>query len=125
MLIPVEVSFRHMNHSDAVEEAVRRRAEKLDRFHPRLTSCRVVVEAANRRASAKTVVYRVRVDVTLPGGEIVAERQPSLEPFHEDIHVAIHEAFDRARREIQDYAERQRGEVKAHAGEPVSVRRGG
>jgi len=114
----LEISFRHMRHSEAVEQAVRQRADKLLRFHPRITNCRVVVEAANRKNSAKAVVYRVRVDVTVPGAEIVASREPSLKPLHEDVNVAIHEAFDSARRELQDVAGRMRWEVKQHEAHP-------
>jgi ribosomal subunit interface protein len=114
MLIPVEVSFRHMAQSNAIEEEIRRKADKLDRFYPRITGCRVVVEASNRRTSTKAMLYRVRVDVTVPGGEIVAERQPSHQPLHEDLHIAIRDAFDSMKRELQDYAEKQRGEVKIH-----------
>jgi ribosomal subunit interface protein len=114
MLIPVEVSFRHMAQSDAIEEEVRRKAEKLDRFYPRITGCRVVVEASNRRTSTKAMLYRVRVEVIVPGGEIVAERQPSHQPLHDDIHVAIRDAFDSMKRELQDYADKQRGDVKVH-----------
>lgn len=118
MLIPVEVSFRHMAHSVAIEEAVRQKADKLERFYPRIMGCRVVVEASNRRTSTKAMLYRVRVDVTVPGGEIVAERQPSREPLHEDVHAAIRDAFDSLKRELQDYAERQRGDVKVHEPPP-------
>lgn len=114
MLIPLEVTFRHMAHSNAIEEAVRQKAEKLEQFYPRIISCRVAVEASNRRTSTKALLYRVRVDVTVPGGEIVAERQPSHQPLHEDIHIAIRDAFDSMKRELQDYAEKQRGDVKIH-----------
>jgi ribosomal subunit interface protein len=114
MQIPVEVTFRHMAHSNAVEEAVRQKVEKLEQFYPRITACRVAVEASNRRTSSKSRLYRVRVDVTLPGGEIVAERQPSHQPFHEDLHIAIRDAFECMKRELQDYAERRRGYVKSH-----------
>jgi ribosomal subunit interface protein len=114
----LEISFRHMAHSDAVEQAVRERADKLLRFHPRITNCRVVIEASNRKNSSKAVVYRVRIGINVPGAEVVAEREPSLKPAHEDINVAIHEAFDSARRELQDLVGRMRWDVKQHEPHP-------
>jgi hypothetical protein len=61
----------------------------------------------------------VRVDLTVPGGELAVTRGPSpLHQAHEDPLVAIRDAFDAARRELMDYARRQRGQVKAHAARP-------
>jgi ribosomal subunit interface protein len=113
MQIPLEVTFRNMRHSDAIEEAVRKRAEKLDRYHPRIMACRVMVEASHHR-STKGAVYHVRVDVTVPGGEFVAHREPPLQNFHEDVYIAIRDAFDRVRRELEDHARAQRGDTKTH-----------
>jgi ribosome-associated translation inhibitor RaiA len=114
MQIPIEVSFRGMESSVSIADEVRDRAAKLERFYPRMTSCRVIVEAAHHR-HVKGTVYHVRVDITVPGREIVAEREPEPQRFHEDVYLAIRDAFDEARRELQDYARVQRGEVKAHA----------
>ncbi|MFT3774480.1 MAG: HPF/RaiA family ribosome-associated protein [Minicystis sp.] len=118
MVIPLEVTFRHMAHSNSLEEAVRQKAEKLEQIYPRIISCRVAIEAENKRTSTKAMVYRVRVDVTVPGGEIVGARAPAHQPFHEDIQIAIRDAFDSARRELQDYVGRQRGYVKSHEPRP-------
>ncbi len=123
MQIPIELSFRGMESSPAIAAEVRERAAKLERFFPRITSCRVIVEAAHHR-HVKGTVYHVRVDITVPGREIVAEREPEPQRFQEDVYVAIRDAFDEARRELQDYARVRRGEVKAHAPrEPADVGR--
>jgi ribosomal subunit interface protein len=114
MVIPVEVTFRNIAHSDAIETAVREHAAKLDRFHPRITSCRVVIEASHRRSRTAGTVYDVRVDVMVPGGELFAHGEPPPQRFHEDVYIAIREAFDRMRREIEDHARRQRWDVKSH-----------
>lgn len=118
MVIPLEITFRNMARSDAVEAAVRARAAKLDRFHPRIMACRVIIEALHRRAARAGTVYHVRVDVTVPRGEMVGHQEPPPQRFHEDVYIAIRDAFDRVRRELEDHARRQRGDVKHHEARP-------
>jgi ribosome-associated translation inhibitor RaiA len=112
MVLPVELTFRNMAHSGAIEEEVRERAAKLDKFHPRITSCRVVVEAANRRGSRS--IFHVRLDVTVPGHEFASHSEPPPGRFHEDVHVAVRDAFDQMGRKLEDHARLQRGDVKQH-----------
>lgn len=124
-----------MAPSRAIEADIRAKAAKLDRFYDKVMGCRVVVEAPHRHRH-KGKRYHVRIDLTVPGGELVIKRDPRLitgtplsvqkvpgvelaetrEPSkyagHEDIHVSIRDAFDAARRKLQDYARRQRGDVK-------------
>jgi len=113
MKLPLEVTFRNLAHSDAVEASVRQHAERLDRFHPNIMGCRVAIEASHRHHH-KGNTYKVRVDVTVPGSEIVASRAPGEHQAHEDLYVAVRDAFDAVRRQIEDHARRRRGEVKHH-----------
>ena len=84
MVIPVQVTFRNMSTSEALEAVIRERAAKLDRFHPHIMACRVAVEAARHR-HMRGSVFHVRFDVTVAHGEVVVtarlcvqrvERQP-------------------------------------------------
>jgi ribosomal subunit interface protein len=118
MMIPLELTFRNMGHSDAIEAAVRERAAKLERYYPRIISCRVIVEELHRRENAPGISYHVRVDVRVPGGEFVGDKEPPPQRFHEDVYVALRDAFDGVRRELEDHARRQRGEVKTHEKHP-------
>ncbi len=115
MLLPVQVSFRDMDRSAAVERAVRRRAAGLDRYYPGITGCRVMVEAPHRR-HRRGRLYRVRVEVTVPGREVVSRRHPARHGAHEDVYVAVRDAFDAARRQLMDRIRHRRGQVKAHEG---------
>jgi ribosomal subunit interface protein len=103
-----------MEPSEAVEARVRERAERLERYYDRITSCRVVVEAPHRHGRQGTL-YHVRVDLTVPDGEILVTRERGDAHAHEDVYVAIRDAFDAARRSLEDFARRQRGEIKQHA----------
>jgi cold shock CspA family protein len=118
MVIPMDIRFRHMARSAAVEEVVRRRGDKLDQLYPRVTSCRVLIEALHRMPRLRGVVHHVRVDITVPGGELVARREPPHLHFHEDVFVAVRDAFDSVCRELQDYARLRRGDVKVHEPRP-------
>jgi ribosomal subunit interface protein len=113
MDIPLQVSFRNMDHSDAVEAQVRERAAKLENFFRRITSCRVVVEAPERR-HRKGKLYHVRIELAVPGRELIVSRHPSQKHAHEDVYVAIRDAFDAARRQLEDHARKLAGKVKSH-----------
>jgi ribosomal subunit interface protein len=115
MVIPVQVTFRNMSTSDALETAIREKAAKLDRFHPRIMACRVAVEAARHR-HMKGNVFHVRFDVTVAHGEVVASSDTNAPTPHENVYTALSEAFHEIRRRLEDHAQRIRGEVKHHGG---------
>jgi cold shock CspA family protein/ribosome-associated translation inhibitor RaiA len=111
MQLPLQVSFRHMEHSEAIEALIRERAAKLDSFSDHIMSCRVVVEPAGKHHQHGNL-YEVRIDLTVPGEEIAVTREPSQHTESKDIHVALRDAFDSARRQLEDYVRRRRGSVK-------------
>jgi len=111
MQLPLQVSFRHMEHSDAIEAIVRQKAAMLDKFANRIMGCRVVVEPSGKHHEHGNL-YEVRIDLTVPGEEIAVTREPSQHTEYKDIHVALRDAFDSARRKLEDYVRRRRGSVK-------------
>lgn len=114
MQLPLQITFRHMDPSAALEARIRQRSEELDQFFGRIISCRVVVEKAARRHQQGNL-FEVRVDLSIPGREIVVGREPGLNHAHEDPYVAVRDAFDAARRLLEDSVRRRRGEAKTHA----------
>ena len=112
MQVPLQVSFRHMEHSEAIEALVREKVAKLDASPDHIMGCRVVVEPAGKHHEHGNL-YEVRIDITVPGEEIVVTREPSEHAEYKDIQVAIRDAFDSARRRLEDYVRRRRGAVKA------------
>lgn len=98
MQIPLQITLRNIAKSEAVEAAIRKKAEKLDRFHRHIVSCRVVVEIPSRhKQQGKEFV--VRLDIKVPGSEIVVTHD-----HHEDLYVALHEAFHAAQRRLEAHA---------------------
>ena len=75
MEIPLQITFRNMPPSEAIEDNIREKLSKLESFYDRIMSCRVIVEAPHRH-HRKGNVYEVRIDLTVPGGELVINRSP-------------------------------------------------
>lgn len=109
MQTTLQITVRGMDHSDALDQHIRERAEKLDRIYPKLMGCRIVAELQDRHKH-QGKHFAVRVDLTAPGKEIVVNRQHA-----EDVYVALRDAFDAAKRQLEAYAEIQRGGVKSHS----------
>lgn len=117
MQIPLQITFQNMEPSDAVEANVRKKADELERFAEHITRCRVIVEAPHKHQH-KGNIYGVKIDITLPGDEIIVSRHPEQNHAHEDIYVAIRDAFNAARRQLEDYLRIRGNKVKAHEVEP-------
>lgn len=133
MTQPVRITFRNMPASPALEHEVRSRAAWLETFYPGIIASRVTLEIPHRHRERGRPV-QVRIEVSVPGEDIVVSHVPTLhaagrqtgaEVLHKqldvegprrDAVVAIHEAFDTARRRLEDFARRQRGDVKTHSG---------
>jgi cold shock CspA family protein/ribosome-associated translation inhibitor RaiA len=111
MQLPLQITARDVELSGAAEADIRTKAAGLDVYYDGIMSCRVVVEGPVRHHHKGP--YTVRIDLSVPGAELVVDRQAD-----EDLYVAIRDAFDAARRRLEDYARRQRGDVKTHIPAP-------
>ena len=118
MQVPHEVTFEGMDPSDAVRARVQKEVERLERFHDRITSCRVAIRAPGHHKRSGGL-YEVRIYMALPGGgEVAVQRNPVKNHAHEDVYVAIRDAFAAARRQLQDKDSKIEGEVKLHEAPP-------
>jgi hypothetical protein len=131
MTLPLQITFRNMKHSTKVEDWIRAEAEKLETFYHHIIGCRVAIEVPHRHHK-KGKPLHIRIDLTLPGKEIVVKREPVAvhrtpvnrvdvpsshalsNPPNADLQLVIHDAFKSAGRRVQDFARRRRGEVKKH-----------
>jgi ribosomal subunit interface protein len=110
---PLEIRFRKMDTSPAVEARIRKKAAELERFSDRITGCRVTVEQEHRQHH-KGNLFRVRVDLDLPGKPLAVTHTGPKDHAHEDVYVAIRDAFNAATRRLEDHVRERRGKVKAH-----------
>ncbi len=105
-MLPLQVSVHGTTLTDAIRELIGHHAQKLAQFYDRITACRVVVDERHFRMG-RAIRYDVRIDLTAPGKEIAVRGK--IQP---DLITAIQDAFEAARRQLQDFARRQRGDVK-------------
>ncbi len=106
---PLKITSRDFRLNPAFEAEIREKATALETFYRRLTGCEVTVEAPALRHHRKGGPFVVRIRMVLPGKELEVHRQAE-----EELSQAIREAFDAARRRIEDYARAQSGRVKTH-----------
>ncbi|MDX1697606.1 MAG: HPF/RaiA family ribosome-associated protein, partial [Thiohalobacterales bacterium] len=100
--------------SDAIEARIREKAEKLEQFYDHIMGCRVMVEAPHGHHHQGRL-YQVRIDLTVPDGELVTTHEHHhRDHAHEDVYVAIRDAFDTMKRQLQDHVRKRRGKVKQH-----------
>jgi len=133
MSYPVHITLRHMDSSPAVEELIHQEAAALNQYFDRITDCRVVVEAPHHHRQ-RGQAYHVHLDLGVPRKRIVARYEPSSipevghddnakpriagqgeAPAQKDAYLAVRGAFNAARRQLIDYVDKLRGEVKEHS----------
>lgn len=125
MTATVEITFHGVEKSEAIETRIAEKVAALETHFSRMTSCRVVVEAPHRR-SHKGKIYHVKVEVGVPGhAPIVVSNDREENHAHEDVYVALRDAFAAARRRLDDVAARMGGQAKSERGRRRPVRRAG
>jgi ribosomal subunit interface protein len=113
----LQIAFHNLDCSEAVKGLIEEKVAWLEKFHDRITSCRVVIEAPHRHHRQGNQ-YLVRIDLAVPGGEIVVNRDASQNTEYRDLNVAIRDAFDSARRQLEQHLRRMRREVKSRETPP-------
>lgn len=113
MDVPLELSFNNMEPSDFVESRIRERVDRLERRYSHINSCRIAVEVPHR-PHVHDNTYHVRIEVGVPGTELVVSRDPGDVNAHKDIYVAIRDAFDAMERQLEEFGRKQRRDVKHH-----------
>lgn len=109
MKVPLQIIVRNLPHSEALEARIRESIAKLDGVHPRIVSCRVTVEESHRHHQ-RGRHFQVRIDARVPGKELVASHD-----HDEDVYVALRDAMQALRRQLEGTVETTRGDIKAHS----------
>lgn len=113
MAVSLQLTYHGMDPSAAVEKAVRDKVNKLEQFSNQISACHVTVDAPHKHHH-KGKIYSVLIELHVPDTEIVVSRNPADNHAHEDVYVAIRDAFNGARRQLKEYEQRRRGQVKTH-----------
>lgn len=113
MQSPVQIQFINMDSSEAVEAAIHKWVNKLDEAYPDIMTCRVRIEAPSMKKQ-KGGLYSTRLEIKIPGHEIVINRTPEQRQSHTDAYVSIRDAFKSAQRKLESHVKKIQGKVKFH-----------
>ena len=120
MELPLQITFRDVQHSDAMEAAIRERVAKLERFSNCIMACRVIVQKPHR-SKQQGREFCVTIDVTLPGAELaVGHGRHGESHSNENVYVAMRDAFTAMLRQVQAFMAQRRREVKVHEPQPYA-----
>ncbi|HEY1723681.1 MAG TPA: HPF/RaiA family ribosome-associated protein [Magnetospirillaceae bacterium] len=106
MDVPLQIAFHGIDHSDAVESSIRSAVDKLEKLNGGITGCRVAVESRNHEAETRRASVRVRIDLTVPGTELVVTEEPKNGNSH-DLPGAVRRAFQTMERQLKDRRDRR------------------
>ncbi len=104
----IQVNIRNMRHSQALEDRIVKKAEKLNQYYQHIQSCKVIVDVPERHMH-QGKLFHVAIDVLVPGKTLVVSHKSN-----EKFDVAIYDAFKAMERKIKAYSDKRRGEVKRH-----------
>jgi ribosome-associated translation inhibitor RaiA len=107
-----QITYRGLSHSPVMDARIRELTSKLEDFHHNITSVHVVVDELDRHKH-KGNLFGIRVDVHIPGAEIVATHQQDVDPY-----AAITSAFEVVVRQLEDSVRKKRADFKRHRDEP-------
>ena len=113
MQTPLEISWHHVDKSEALESEIRSYMEKMEEFHPDIIGARVSVEKPHGRHQQGNL-YNIKVVITVPDQAIVVQRNPGDNHAHEDVYVSLRDTFDAVRRKLEEHARKRRGQTKLH-----------
>jgi cold shock CspA family protein/ribosome-associated translation inhibitor RaiA len=117
MQLPLQVTFRHMDPSPALEGRIRELATRLEKFSDQIMHCHVIVEAPHKHHH-QGGLFEVRMDITVPDSQIAIRRSHPNHHSHEDAYVALRDAFRAARRQLEDYERERRASPRGHVSSP-------
>ena len=121
MKINPEITYRHLEKTDAIQSLVEEKIAKLEQFCDYMNSCRVVIEKDNDNPSSGSP-YRVSIDITIPHNrEIAVVEHPNVGKQYPPLEAVIRDAFEAARRQLVSISTEQKGVRKAHPEQEVSA----
>jgi len=117
---PLQIAFHNLEPSEALERRVREQWAKLERRYDDIIGARVVIEAPHKQPHKSTL--GISISIGVPGRDLQVKREQRLHESDDHATWVINQAFDAAARQLEDYAQKQRRDVKTHEGERAYAR---
>jgi ribosome-associated translation inhibitor RaiA len=112
MQIPLQITFKDILPSDAVAADIRKRADRLEKYYENILSCRVTL-GVDGKHKYQGRLYTARIEISVPDSQIAINRN-NPDHLNEDLYIVLHDAFDAAKRKLEEYARIKRGDIKTH-----------
>ena len=107
---PLHISYTDFEPSEALNETIEKKADKLTKYSDRITNCEVIVSAPHKHKKQK--IYHIQIRLHVPGAELIVNREPEKDYSHNDIKVAVRDAFDAMARQLEDFVQKKRDTVR-------------
>lgn len=114
MQTPLQITFKDTETSESLDRFIRERVDRLERFHPHIVACRVVIEVPHRGSGSGKTPLAINLEVDVPGRTLIAKRSDEMKEMKEDRTAIVTRAFDAIRRQLEEDAQVRRKHVKAH-----------
>jgi ribosomal subunit interface protein len=111
--LPLQITYRDMDPTPGMDAAIRDKVDHLQRYHPRIVRCHVVVDAPHA-SQHHPHHFRVMFNLTIPGKEIVAAKENHDKPEQRDFYIALRDSYEAARRQLESEREKAQGHTKVH-----------
>jgi ribosome-associated translation inhibitor RaiA len=115
--LPLQITFRHLDHSAALESRIRALVSRLEKFDAHITHCHVIV-ASPPRHHRHGALYDFHIEIGLPDQVLAVRHARCGAAAHKDPFVALRDAFRAVRRKLEDYRRTRRGDIKRHSRPP-------
>lgn len=103
----IQVVFHNIEQSEALLDAVNKRIEKLERYCSQIIGGRVVLDSPHNNHH-KGKVYSVGLEVHTPQLEVRVNQDQHDNHAHEDLYIAIRDAFNVAERQLKSVDKKHR-----------------
>ncbi len=107
-MLAVQITVRDIPVSSAIETNIRKRINKLSQFYEKIISCHVVIELVQKHKH-QGKLFNIRINLNIPKKEFVVSHKQ-----HQDIYIAIREAFSAMERQLEEYTRKRHGRTKTH-----------
>lgn len=118
MQVPLQITFRESSDpSGAIRARIHEYVEKIDTYHKNVIGCQVVVDAPHHHQHRGNL-YQVRINLSVPGHKFIASSEAKHNHAHEDVYVAVRDAFEALNRQLDTLTHVRQGQVKIHMALP-------
>ncbi len=119
-MVPLKIDYKNYEDHPDLTPLIQEQVDKLGKYFDRITSCHVVVSKPhNRRQSGSN--FHIHIDLHIPGNVVAITREPERDSRHDDVGLAIRDAFKAAKKSMQSYIEKLRSDIKFHPKPPIQT----